>query len=138
MTPQEQAFNTQIKNDMSFIEVEKLAENLTENQSKIMLMIEEDRISNRDEFDKGSEMFKELYTKVDNMERQISNGFKQISDEAADRALADKTDEIKKLNKKLDARDAVKNGVIITLVGGVLLAVALYALSQLGITAPIK
>ena len=57
---------------------------------------------------------------------QIKEGFDDLKKDIAQNILDGKDDEIKKLNKRLDGRDQIKNGVIITLVGGIVLYVAIY------------
>ena len=101
-------------------------DNLRQSQETIIKTIEEEREANQKAFDKGAEKFDDLYKEVGEMKKQITEGFRVIRQDISDHITQGKDDEIKKLNKKLDGRDQVKNGVIITLVGGIVLYVAIH------------
>ena len=70
------------------------------------------------------------------MKTQITDGFNRLSSEANQRAMEEKDDKIKKLNDKLDARSQLKNGILITLIGGILLYIAIEVLKNLNVNPP--
>ena len=134
LTPQQLALENDLPKVPEFKNVKEEVSELKAGQDKIIEMIEEEKAETREEFAKGSQMFKDLYDKVGKMENQIADGFKNISKDFSDYKLEVKDNRIDNLTKKLDSKNHVKNGIIITLVGGILLAVAFYALSNIGIS----
>lgn len=136
MTPQQQQLENDLPETPLIQGIQGEVEGLKEGQERIIHTIEEEKEQNRRAFDKGAEKFDDLYNKVEEMKGQIKDGFDSVKKEIADHTLQGKEDEIKKLNKRLDARDQIKNGVIITLVGGILLAGAIYLL-KIVLSAPI-
>ena len=72
--------------------------NLQGGQDKILETIREDRAKNQEAFDKGAAKFDDLYQKVEDMKKQISDGFKDIGNKITD-------NEISRLQKALDKKD---------------------------------
>ena len=74
------------------------------------------------------------------METQIGDGFKLMSKEFTDYKSEVKDERIKKLTDQIekgkDKNDYLKNGVIITLIGGTLLYVAVEVLKNLSVNPP--
>ena len=121
LTPQQ----IQLDKDLQVVPTIKSLKN---GQEQIIKELEDDREFNETEFAKGTKKFKELSTalnevrsEVSDMKVQISDGFREQKRAFEKHILDGKEDEIRKLNKRLDARDQIKNGVIITLVGGIIL-----------------
>ena len=64
----------------------------------------------------------------------VQAGFKDLTKTMADHIEQSKNNKIDELTKKLDGRDYVKNGIIITLVGGIVLYIVIGGLKlSLGI-----
>ena len=114
MTPELQALDNDLKKTETII-------GLKDGQGRIITMIEEEKAANQDQFEKGARRFQHLEEEVQHMRAEISKGFKKQEDNFNNYISETKNTEISKLNKKLDTRDYVKNGVIITLVGGFVL-----------------
>ena len=103
----------------------KTIDNLKQGQEDIRQDISNERDFNKSEFAKGTEKFREIFdelkevrSEVNDMKSQIATGFIEQKRAFEKHILDGKEDEIKKLNKRLDARDQIKNGVIITFIGG--------------------
>lgn len=126
MTPQQEQLNNQVKELPVIENINNEVDGLKEGQDKILSTIEEEKKANKQAFDKGDKKFDDLYERVEKMGIQIKEGFDDLKKDIAQNILDGKDDEIKKLNKRLDGRDQIKNGVIITLVGGIVLYVAIY------------
>jgi len=123
----------------------KTVKGLREGQDEIVSSIE--KLSNKIDNDlenhskelaKGSDKFKELFStvssiqdEVKDMKSQISEGFNDIKKEFSNHIEKSQNQKIDELNKKLDAKSSVKNGIIVTLVGGIVLAACLYILQSL-------
>jgi len=71
---------------------------LQEGQERIISTIEDDRAKNQESFEKGASMFDDLYEKVEKMEKQISDGFKELGSKITD-------NEISRLERSLDKRE---------------------------------
>jgi hypothetical protein len=71
---------------------------LQEGQQEIKSIIEEEKILNKIAFDKGASMFDDLYAKVEKMEQQITNGFKELGTKITD-------NEISRLERSLNKRE---------------------------------
>lgn len=143
LTPQEQAVVDKLENDLPHTPIIK---SLTENQDNIIKMVEEERAFNKIEFDRGTEKFKEISSElkevrseVSDMKSQIKDGFKQQREDLAkhlsetkDNQILDLKETIEKKNIDTDKRDtrisSIKDGILVTLVSGILLATALYFL----------
>ena len=104
---------------------------LVDNQEQIIKMVKEEKEQNTASFEKSNQKFSkieseiyELREEVSEMKTQIADGFKQISGEINLHIIKSNEDEITKLNTKLDRTAQVKDGIIVTLVGGILLAIA--------------
>lgn len=95
--------------------------NLREGQNDIFQAIEDDRQQNKEEFAKGAKKFDHIQSEVSEMREQVAEGFADIKKDINLHILSSKEDEISKLNKKFDANQQIKSGIIIALVSGILL-----------------
>lgn len=119
MSPQQEALNNQVKNL-------PIIENLSDGQKQIRMSVESLAKVVEEEQTRNKEEHKEFSEEVISMKNQIQEGFRKQSEDLAKFIQSEKDDKIDELNKKLDRRNYVKDGIIITLVGGVFLAAALY------------
>ncbi len=127
MSPIEQ-LNEQLKETAVISGMKCDVNELREGQLQIIDMIKADRKANEDDFERGREKFKELFDEVAIMKMQIKDGFNDVKKSFNDHTIESKNDQIAELNKKLDARNYVKNGIIIALVGGIGVALAVFFL----------
>lgn len=97
---------------------------LKDGQEKIITIIEDERDYNKAEFQRGANKFAELDERMDEMSTQIAKGFKKQEDNFNKYISEGKDNDIKKLNEKLQGRQILERGVLITLIGGILLYVA--------------
>jgi len=132
VTPQEQAIIDKLDIDLPLT---KTIDNLKAGQEEIRKDIQDEREFNKSEFAKGTEKFKEIFgelkevrNEVSEMRTQISDGFKGIKDEFTKHITDTQNSEIKKLNKKLDRTSAMKDGILVSLISGITIAVLLYFL----------
>lgn len=114
MTPEQLALDNNIKQTPTI-------QSLEQGQEDIMTLIKEDREQNKEDFEKGIVRFKKLEGEMDDMKIQIAEGFDSISGQIREHIAQTDKDEIKKLNKKLEAKEYVKSGIIIALVSGIVL-----------------
>lgn len=127
ISAQMHAKNEEIKQLPIIVELMKETDNLKDGQAdikkvqaEIKKMIEDDRVSTQESFEKGIIRFREIEDKVDAMELTIEKGFKKLEKQLSDHLVQADKDEIKKLNEKLKNVDYVKNGIIIALVATIL------------------
>ena len=107
---------------------------LREGQNDIVTAIDDEKKLSQESFAKGNVRFTrieseigELREEVGEMKTQIQEGFKQQRQDFTQHIIDSERNEVKKLNGRLDARDQVKNGIIITLVG----SLAVYAVIRI-------
>ena len=107
---------------------------LRESQNDIVTAIDDEKKLSQESFAKGNVRFTrieseigELREEVGEMKTQIQEGFKQQRQDFTQHIIDSERNEVKKLNGRLDARDQVKNGIIITLVG----SLAVYAVIRI-------
>ena len=124
MTPVQAQLNQDLPEVPEFKEVKQEIDGLKEGQDTIIRTIEEEREFNESKFAQGAEKFEDLYQRMDQMKEQIAQGFKKQEDNFNKYISETKDTEISKLTKKLEGRDYIKSGIIITLVGGILLYVS--------------
>ena len=136
MTPEQQQLNNNLPQTPEFQNVKQEVGDLKTGQDKIIKMIEDNERETRAEFDKGSQMFKDLYGKVEAMEMQISEGFNKLSKELGDYKTEIKDEKITNLTKKIEQREVLKNGIIVTLIGGILLYLAVEVLKNINVNPP--
>lgn len=126
MTPAEQAFNSQVKADITVCEIIENHESLSVNQEKIMEMILDEKEQNKLDFAKGTEKFNQLFKEVGEMKREIKDGFNSLKEEIKDKRINDLTEAVKE--QKNDAAykksrvDKLKDGVLlfisVSIIGG--------------------
>ncbi|NOQ31778.1 MAG: hypothetical protein GQ570_11710 [Helicobacteraceae bacterium] len=90
-------------------------------QSEIMEAIQDDRKQNKEEFARGAEKFAHIQSEVSEMRVQVADGFADLKKDINSHIISSKEDEITKLNKKFEAGQQIKSGIIIALVSGILL-----------------
>jgi len=143
LTPDEQAQIEKLDSDLQHT---KTIDSLKQGQEEIRNDIQSEREFNKSEFAKGTEKFKELFgelkevrIEVGDMKTQISDGFKQQRDDLAKHLAETKDNQITDLKASIEKRDetdtkkrdrvnALKDGILVTLIGGILLATAIYFL----------
>ena len=143
LTPEEQAEADRL--DIALPNTQTIKK-IFNNQEDMIKGFEDDRAFNKSEFAKGAEKFKEISSelkevtvKVDNMEAQIENGFKRQREDLAKHLSETKDNQITDLKNAVEKRDsedkskrnrvnAIKDGILISLIGGILLAATLYFL----------
>ena len=110
-------------------------EKITTTLDKLIEDVENESESNKREFAKGAEKFKEisfelkgLTSEVNEIKTQIGDGFKQQREDLALHLKETQDNEITRLTKKLDRNSSIKDGILSALISGILLAVALYFL----------
>jgi len=144
MNAEQKNLNDNLPQVPVFQEVRERVAALKAGQDKIIKMIEDNETETKAEFDKGAKKFQELTDEVNSMKNQITDGFSNISDELREYKTEMKDERISKLTKQLEKRDeedanAVKEkrqfwmGVTKTVVAGVVLAVALVMLNNMGL-----
>ena len=114
MTPQEQAFNTQIKNDPAFTEVEDEVSELRKGQQEIKATLKKEVESQqefegyvRDEFEKGTAKFSKVESRMNEIEDNMQKGLKTVIDTINNKELASLREEIR--NTKQAEKDKVKD-----------------------------
>lgn len=108
-TPQQkEMFNNQLVNDDDFIEVKDGVDSLQKNQSKIMRMIEENEVENREEFKKGAEKFTKLESDMKKLEDKVDNGFNRVFKGIDSLRAEIKDDKMEKMSKQLEKLQAEK------------------------------
>lgn len=140
LTPEQIAENERIQKLPVIIDLAK-------GQAQIIDMIKEDKEQNKAQFDEGSEKFKELWnevkevrSEVTEVKGQIKTGFDDLSSKFTNHIQETKDNKIEKLTSELQSKkkrsDGVKDGIIITLVGGVILFIAVAVLQNLNVNPP--
>ncbi|MCK4500159.1 hypothetical protein KAU11_06650 [Candidatus Babeliales bacterium] len=140
LTPEQIAENDRIQKLPVIIDLAK-------GQAQIIDMIKEDKEQNKAQFDEGSEKFKELWdevkevrSEVTEMKGQIKSGFDDLSNKFTNHIQETKDNKIEKLTNEIQSKkkrsDGLKDGIIITLVGGVLLVIAVAVLQNFNVNPP--
>ena len=131
MTPEQVALDNNIKQTDTI-------RGLQEGQADIVKALTSSEKHTQEAFDKGDAKFTNIENEIEEMKievsgmkgevsemkTQLSDGFKQISHDINEHIIKSGESEIANLNKKLDRKAQMKDGVIVTLVGGILLAIA--------------
>lgn len=134
MTPAQIALNNELKETETIKDIHVEVGSLKDGQEQILNKIDENEREAIEQFEKGSEMFKDLYSKVDKMETQIKNGFDKQSKQLSDFTNEIKDSRIENLSKKLEKKDDFWSGVTKTVLGGAALIFAAFLFAKLGIT----
>ena len=79
---------------------------LQEGQAEIKSIIEEEKVLNKIAFDKGASMFDDLYKKVENMEKQISDGFRDLGTKITDSEISRLEKSLQKSQNEIKTNDA--------------------------------
>jgi uncharacterized protein YpuA (DUF1002 family) len=127
-----------------------IIQSLTENLESITSMVEEDREFNKMEFERGTEKFKELgegqreqakglrevKSEVSEMKEDYKKGVKEIVDTIHNKELSDLRVEIRDAKQKEKDNKMFWSGVGKTVLSAIVIAIVLFALSKIGLTAP--
>lgn len=132
MTPQEQAVIDKLDVDLPLT---KTIDNLKQGQEEIRKDIQDEREFNKSEFAKGTEKFKEIFgelkevrNEVKEMNTQVTDELKGIRSDITKHIMETDKSEMAKLNKKLDRWASLKDGILVTVLSGVAIAIILYFL----------
>ena len=134
MTPAQIALNNELKETDTIKEIHDDVGSLRKGQEEIKDIINKNELAAEEQFEKGSEMFKELYSEVATMKTQIKDGFDGQSKQLSGFIDEIKDSRIDNLSKKLEKKDDFWTGVKKTVLTGVVLIFAAFLFAKLGIT----